>query len=113
MAVLNCDIQFYTQFLLLQQQTGIVHGSYVTAFTPVYQQEAMQPPPLAAQQQQQISSQQSQTQQLYIATTYQQSSVLPVLLQQSTNQQVMMKAPMFIESFEQFQLGDNTDLKMF
>jgi hypothetical protein len=95
----------------LQQQTGIVHGSYVTAYTPVYQQEAKQPPALAAQLQQQ--SQWPQTQQLYIATTYQQSGVSPVLLQQSATQQVMMKACMFIESFEQFQLGDNTNIKKF
>lgn len=109
---MNCDIQLHTQFLLLQQQTGIVHGSYITAFTPLYQQEAKQPPPLAAQLQHQ-TSQQPQTQQLYIATTYQQSSVPPVLLQQSANHQVMMKAPVFIESFELFQLGDNTDIRMF
>jgi hypothetical protein len=89
--------------LVLQQQTGIVHGSYITPFTSVNQQQAMhvvvqQPPAPSAQQQEQTSSLQQQTQKLYIATNYQQSGVPPVILQQSTNQQVIVIAHMYLNS---------------
>jgi hypothetical protein len=93
----------HIQILILQHQTGVVQGSYITPFTPVYQQQVtqvvvQQPPPPAAQQQQQTSSQQQQTQQLYIATNYQQSSVPPVLLQQPANQQVRILVPMYVRN---------------
>lgn len=82
--------------LVLQQQTGVAHGSYVTPFTSVYQQ----PPPPTVQQQEQTSSQQQQTQKLYIATNYQQSSVPPVILQQPTNQRVMIIPLMCLKNCE-------------
>jgi hypothetical protein len=87
--VISCVIQLHIKLLLLQQQTGVGHGSYITPFTSAYQQ----PPPPAGQQQQ-------QTQQLYIATNYQQSSVPTVLLQPPTNQQVMIIAHMFVKGPE-------------
>jgi len=74
-----CHSFIYIKLLLLQQQTGVGQGSYITPFTSTYQQ----PPPPAAQQQQ-------QTQQLYITTNYQQSSVPTVLLQPTASQQVII-----------------------